>query len=373
MLRRTIFEEVPMGYSRRYFIKLASSAVASAVLLGMNAPTEAFADEQCSVVTVDSTGRFVSLPHEFGGVVPAGNCAQSLLMTLCPERLLSLASPLGDDEVSSYAKEGLGGLASLPVTGDIYPYMDSVTDATAGISTDSALFVDAGFSRVGLADKLDLLESKASSPAMFMDASFGNLPSAYRILGNILGYERRAECLASFIEDIFSEIEEKRESVEESPKVLLAGGSLGVSDRNGGMFRDVARYVGGEPVLPPLDASGVIDPASLAIGSVDVAVFNDPSCFKSIVLYEGSAYEVWGERVYAVVNKTLALAPYFLYRWIGSVLSMQTIGMAWLANLLHPGVYQFDLYSIVGDFYRLFFGYELSEDECVRLVSKGKL
>lgn len=353
---------------RRYFIKLATGSVAGVILMGADAPLPAFADNAIvsasggGMVVLDSLDRSVEVPLRAVNVAPSGGCAQSFLLTLCPEKLSSLAVSLSGDEIGLYSESGKGYLVNLPVAGEVYPRVGDALNVNAILSAEPEILVDAGFSQENLAAKLDELELRTHASALFVDASFGCLPSAYRALGSVLGCEGRAESLAAFVERVFGEIEQGRGAIVDLPKVLFAGGASGFSSRNEAMIHDVIRYAGGNPIAPRWrSVEGSTN--STMVDSADIVIFNDRSCYEAFAAHTGDFFRAWLESECSTVGGSFAVSPSLFYRWIGSALTTQTVGLAWLANLIHPEVYHFDLGGLAREFYDLFFGYELNDDQ----------
>ena len=84
-----------------------------------------------------------------------------------------------------------------------------------------------------------------------------------------------------------------------------------------------------------------------APGSVYATVGEDPAWQGVTAIKEGHYYEV----------------PNGPYNWMGFPPSVQRmLGMMWMAKLLYPETADYDLYTEVAEYFRLFYHTTLSED-----------
>lgn len=116
--------------TRRSFVRIASVGAASAALFTL--PTPALADEIGNQRTfVDSLGRSVTVAAVIENVTPVGVHAQTLMTTLCPEGLVSLAVNVDSDaadysvEVVTDCQNTLDRLCALKQKADGCAYNDS--------------------------------------------------------------------------------------------------------------------------------------------------------------------------------------------------------------------------------------------------------
>ncbi len=372
--------------SRRTFLKRTTAGIAGSLLVCANT-NFASATTQVSQTTekqsqinvfTDYLGRKESLPNNIERVVPSGHFAQILLCSLCPEKLASLASKFsgtvaGYSEISfdslkaQYQRGGMGNIFNLPESGDLYSCHQRTIKTSLIASIDFDVLIDVGFNKSDLKLSLDYLETNIDKPAIFIDASFGNLPQAYRTLGNLLGYSSRAELLASYIEKLYADIEDKRNGVRTARKVLYAGNDLGLNTSC--IQNEAIEYLGEIPVIVPNGSQdNEIDASSLQNQSTDYVIFNSHKCFNSISNKTGQPYEIWSD-VQAIKKGNYAVAPALYYSWVGCPpLFPQIIGLPWLGNKIWPLVYNYDMVKMTTEFYNLFFNYSLSSDEAVQLL-----
>jgi iron complex transport system substrate-binding protein len=81
--------------------------------------------------------------------------------------------------------------------------------------------------------------------------------------------------------------------------------------------------------------------------------------------------EVWAA-VRAVQTGQVYEVPYGPYNWIDKPPSVQRVlGIQWLAQLLYPEVYQYDMTAVAQEFYKLFYDYDLTAEEAQELMENS--
>jgi len=375
-------EEKPK-ISRRSFLKGTTAVVAGSLIANAktNVAKAATISSQSSggqSVFTDYLGRKELLPASIQKVIPSGHFAQILLCSLCPEKLASLASKFsgtaaGYSEISfdslkaQYQRGGMGNIFNLPETGDLYSCHQRTIETSLIASLDFDVLIDVGFNKSDLKLSLDYLGSNIHKPVISIDGSLGNLPQAYRTLGNLLGCSNRAELLASYIEKLFTNIEEKRKGVQGQTKILYAGNTSGLNTSS--IQNEIIEYLGGIPVIVPYGSQdNEMDVNAIQNQKINYSIFNDHNCFNNIMNKQGQQYEIWSS-VSAIKKGCYAVAPALYYSWVGGPpLFPKIIGLPWLGNLMWPSIYNYDMVKIATEFYDLFFNYALSGDEAVQLL-----
>jgi iron complex transport system substrate-binding protein len=362
--------------SRRTFIKAATGSIAGVLVFGMseqdaNAAVlreESFEGAEINVIGeplkthVDSLNRQISLPVDADRVIPSGRPAQILLCTLCPEKIAAV-SDFDQSEEEVYVRGGMGRLAELSKTGEMYSGGERSLNTSKVIDVAADIFLDVGAYKSDLQFSLDYLQSNSNTSAVFIYTAFSELPQTYRTLGELLNCGTRAEILASYIEGLYADIEEKRPNVETAPVVLYAGNDLGLKG-NFTIQNAAIAYLGGIPA----ESGETIETDALLNQNIDYVVFNDHAVFRSILSGTGEAHQIWSP-LPAVSRGNYAVAPALYHSWFGPLsLFPQTIGLLWLGNLLWPDIYNYDMVQKTKEFYGLFFNHALSDDEARELL-----
>ena len=351
-----------ISVSRRKFSKyvLLTGAI---LVLPTNLRSRAFASEtESKLRTTDDANREVIISISPQRIIPSGKYAEAVLKTLCPEKLVSTPSAQGNAPV----------LRSTPETGQLVVPEEgpSSIDVDAIVELVPDLIIDVGDYKDGLELQLNNLEAQTSTPTLYVDASFGNLPSAYRALGALLDCTERAEQLACYVEDANNRIDNARNSITDRKKVLFCEGPDGLSVRGAQSYQAQAIEKIGAISAAQYDAevnSIDVDHIDIADWDPDIILFANESCYKTLASDEAE----WGawQIVSAITSGPFFNVPFQQYSWFGSPpLLVQSLGMLWLGNLLYPDVYAFNITEEAQTFYRLFFNMNIPASEATTLT-----
>lgn len=340
------------GISRREFARFAAMSAASLVV---GTPELAIAEPQSRKFT-DSLGRAVIVPTTLHAVMPAGDIAQQLVCTLCPELLSSVASEITKEDALELEQAGIGEIADLPKTGGASSSGVEGVVPQAASCTGASLILDAGLKKDSLANDLDALQEEEGVPCVFLDVSFGNLPQAYRMLGDLLDREARAEQLASYVESAMSRAAVAGLASETSPRVFYAPRHNGVEVRSSYTVQtDAITHVGATPITSPyIFPDRTVDIAALNEAKADLIVFDDTKCLASLSRREGLSWDCWSQCT-AVTRGAAVVSPALINSWFGSLAYVQSIGVLWLASVIWPQHCNYDLANEAKSFYELFY------------------
>ena len=297
----------PLQLSRRNFLKVMTGGIASTILLGattkevsaltQNSDIEQDTSDEAfeNLMINDCLQREVTIPKIVKKVVPSGIFAQTVLCTLCPEKVSAVASKIDKSEEDEYIRGGREELCELPETGEMYSCSRRNIKTSKIADLDSELVIDVGCRKNDLKFSLDYLQMNTDTSTIFVDASFGKLPKAYRILGELLDCGDRAELLATYIEDLYYDIEERKNNIEKESNVFFARNELGITRHSDYSFQNEAiEFIGAVPVIVPDSSQNEeVDLNFIQEQNIDYVMFNNRDCFDSIINLEGSAYEIW--------------------------------------------------------------------------------
>ena len=316
----------------------------------------------------DSLGRSVELGRPASFVVPLGIYAQTMMETLYPGALASLAKEVSGD-AADFAEAGLADIVGLIETGTPGANFGKRVDSAQIAALAPDIVLQAGLPRAGVAEELERVQSETGVPCVFLDISFGKLQESYRMLGRLLGCEKRAEELAWYIEDTQSRakaamaggVEELR--VFYGPRVAGKKVTAGVS-----VQVDVMSALGLAPVIRPYDFEGrTVDFGALAAEDPDFVILDDTSFPSSFFSCEGEVYELW-KGIRAISEGRFAVAPALMHNILGSAVFAQSIGMLWMAYVTTPSRFKYDIASEMVEFYRLFYGLDRDGKYMTELV-----
>lgn len=367
--------------TRRQFAALAAVAAASLALPSLSGcsssgPSTKAADFRAAydagdegyVLFTDSCGREVALPKDIKGVSPSGSYAQIMLTTLCPEKLISLSSRFSESQTDYLSDE----IDDLPVLGRFYGGTNGDLSYEEIIKLSPDVIIDIGEPKENIASDLDGLQEQTGLPVIFVEATLTHVPEAYRALGSLLSCSDKAEELAAYGDQVLAFAADNRDRIAaDGLKVMYSAGPYGYDVKGKGTVHGaVLDLVGVENVA---DLSGTnsteVSPEQVMVWAPEVLILSPTDGFFEHV-YDDPTWAgipaVQGGRVYEV--------PGVPYEWMDKPPSVQTIlGVLWLGNLLYPELYDFDMVATAQEFYRMFWGYELTEAEARETLGNSTL
>ena len=342
-------------------VLLVCSAVASgcggAKTAAQNTGTRAF---------TDSLGRTVTLPEKITKLALSGPLTQIYMFPLCPERLAGFSTAFSEDAEKYIPKE----YRSLPELGQLYGGKGTM-NLEALLAAAPELVVDVGEAKDGMAEELDKLTEQTGIPFVHINATIESSPEAYRKMGELLGDADKAERLAAWCEKTLQRVNRCMEAVDADgarKNVVYCLGPKGLNVLADGSFHAqiVSLCANNAAVLEspvPHGDGNEIDMEQLILWDPDVILFQHNS-----VCDEVGGSETW-QQLRAVQSGEYYEIPCGPYGWISSPPAVQCyLGMLWLTDTLYPDYVDFDLKTEVTDYYKLFYGYELSDADYAELV-----
>ncbi|MDR1329592.1 MAG: ABC transporter substrate-binding protein [Oscillospiraceae bacterium] len=315
-------------------------------------------DESEPLFFTDSAGRTVELPANITSISPSGALAQMFLIAIAPDYLVTIASEYSEED----AKYIPGEVVGLPVVGQFYGSDDLNFESIAAIGPE--LVIDVGEPKNTIVEDMDSITANLAIPSVHITATLDSTPDAFRTLGAILGREERGEELAQFCEKILAQTDEIMAQIGDnkvSALYLLGDAGLNV----------LAKTSFHSEVLDKLtDNLAVVDePSSRGSGNEtdleQISLWNP----QVILFAPGSVYAdvasdpTWSQ-LDAIKNRQYYEVPQGPYNWMGTPPSINRyLGMIWLTQILYPVEAQFGVFEEVQEYYKLFYGYDLTNEE----------
>ena len=324
---------------------------------------------QTRVVT-DSAGRQVEIPAEITRIAPSGSTAQMILMPVAYDLLVGLSSSPSTAQMSYFPEE----MRYLPTFGQFYGSkanlnMESLIDARPQI------IIDLGDKKDSIADDMDRIQKQTGIPTVFIEANLDDMAAAYRTLGDILNRSDMAESLARFIEKTVSMARENSAKIPENQRlsVLFGTGSTGLAcNAAGSVQADVIDLVGAVNAIIPQEVSNRGGGTTVSLEEV-YAVEPDVILLSTGGPYDTLAQGEWAG-LQAVQSGKYYEIPGLPYDWMSSPPSVnRVLGIWWLGNLLYPQLYDYDMTAVAQEYYRLFWHYDLTEEEARQMLSRSTL
>ena len=316
----------------------------------------------------DSAGRIVTVPAEITRIAASGSTAQMILMTLCPELLVGLASSPSTAQRPYYPEE----MWYLPTFGQFYGSKANLNMESL-IAAQPQIVIDLGDPKDTIREDMDMIQEQTGIPTVFICATLDEMPAAYRTLGKLLGREAEAEERAAFVEKTLAMAEENRAKIAAGDRkaVMFGTGSTGhASNAAGSSQADVIDLVGAVNAIET-------DEISNRNGGTTVDLEQVYVCDPDVILLEaGGPYDDLANREWssltAVKNGEYYEIPNLPYSWMSSPPSVnRVLGVWWLGNLLYPELYNYDMIQVAQEYYALFWHYDLSAEEAAELLSRS--
>lgn len=322
--------------------------------------------EDSTVKFTDSVGRKVEIPANIERIAPSGPLAQVVLYTLCPDKLVGLASDLSDQQFEYMDSK----YKSLPVFGNFYA---DTLNLEAVMAAKPQIVIDIGEAKATVNEDMQGVQDKTGIPSIFIHMELDTMAEAYRILGKVVGEEKQAEKLAEYVETVLAEAKEKSASIPEESrvKVYYGQGNAGLTGVvKGTVHSDVIDVVGAVNVTDSQEnirgGASDISMEQLMLWQPDAVLFAPGSIYN-----DADSRAEWQE-INAIKNKKYYEIPEGPYNWLGRPPSVnRIIGIKWLGNLLYPDIYQYDMSSETKEFYKLFYHCDVSDEQINKLLENS--
>ena len=330
-----------------------------------SALTEAVSE---TIVFTDDCGREVEVPQQISRIVATGPLAQIVLYTIAPDMLVGLASKWSGSAEGIIPQIYL----DLPYFGQLYNTANLNVEALA--LADPQIIIDIGRFMSGGTEDMDTLQQQTGIPTVFLTSTADALPNTYRKLGQLLGRQEKAEKLAAFCERIYTRTLSIMEQVGDNKVTAL--------------------YIKGEQGLNVL-AHGSTHAEVLDLLTENVAVVDNPSSKGSgnevtmeqialwdpeLILFDADSIydtvanmETWKELSAITAGNYLEI-PEGPWNWMGTPPAAQRyLGMIWLTAQLYPEYCDYDAKTEILEYYELFYGCQLTEQQYDTLTANAFL
>ena len=316
----------------------------------------------------DSTGRTVELPASVEKIAVTGPTAQIVLFALAPERLVGIANSWDESAKEYLAPE----YYQLPVLGQLYGGKSEM-NLEELLKADPDVVIDVGEPKSSIREDMDDLTEQTGIPFLHIDGFTATMGDTYRMLGDLLGLQDRAETLAEYCDEIYAFAAglEQKIAPEKKKTALYLLGDNGLNVIPEGSFH-------AELLNLVVENAAVLDnPSSKGTGNetdMEQLLLWDPEV---IFFAPDSIYDTVGENaswqdLQAIRNGSYYRVPFGPYNWMGFPPSVQRyLGILWLVKILYPEKAEYDLYTEIARYFRLFYGCDLTEAQYDALVKQG--
>ena len=318
----------------------------------------------------DSTGRTVTLPENITKIAISGPLSQIYILPLAGDLLVGVSTAYAED-AQRYLPAYIYDKAEI---GQLYGGKGEM-DLEALLSAAPEVVIAIGEPKKTTAEDLTALTEQTGIPFIHIDATVADAPEAYRTLGRLLSREEKAEELAVWCENTYAMIAAMMERVDADgarKSLLYCLGDKGVNVIARGSFHGETIHFMSDnlAVVEDVVSSGAgneVDLEQILLWDPDVIIFAPDSCYEAI-----ASSEQW-QSAGAVARGEYYKTPSGPYGWLSSPPAVQRyLGMLWLGELLYPGYAEYDLQEKVTEYYKLFYGCDLTEDMYRELMADSR-
>ena len=318
----------------------------------------------------DDSGRTVTLPDEVTKVAVSGPLAQVYVFPLCPELLVGFCKSYSGEAARYLPAEYL----DLPELGQLYGGKGTM-DLEALLAADPDVVIDVGEAKGSIVEDLDALSEQTGIPFVHIDATVATAAQAYTRLGELTGKTEKAAELAAWCAETYEQIEAIMARVDADGARKTITFNLGDKGLNvlaeGSFHAETVNLVGKNAAeLAEVVSSGAgneVDMEQMLLWDPEVIVFDGASVYDTV-----GEDPTW-QQLRAIREGEYFKVPFGPYGWLASPPAVQRyLGMIWLAELLYPDYTDYELQEKVTEYYGLFYGYDLS-DEDYRELTDGAL
>jgi hypothetical protein len=327
--------------------------------------TEQTESKEETRVFKDDLGREVTLKQKIDRVAPSGNPAQVMLHVFEPNKLVGVASKFSKGTEKYISDQ----LKNLPEFGAFYGKKANL-NMEAVINAKPDVIIDMGEKKKGIEEDLNKLQEQLKIPVVFIELTLEKLPEAFDRLAEVLGNKERGKELSEYIKKTYKEIEENKAKIKDVKKVYYGGGKTGLNaNAKGSIHADIIEFIGAQNAITVEKVQGgtgnEIPFEKLSEANPDFLIFESKEL----------ADQIKGEETFktlkAVKENKVFYAPTGPYNFFGRPPAVnRVIGMKWLGNLVYPEIYNHDMEKEVKEFYKLFYNYELKDDEVKNILGK---
>lgn len=317
----------------------------------------------------DSLGREVELPAQIDRIAPSGHTANQVLLTMAPEKMVSLSQDLTEDQLKYI---NLPNYADLPITGAAFGSKGDI-NKEAVAAADPQVIIDTGEVKDGLEEDMDTLQEQLGIPVVFIETKLEDYGAAYEMLGELLGMPERGQELSEYCAAAYKEVTDVMATIPDSERVnlgyFLGDAGLNTIAKNSYQGQVIDLCANNVAVLDNVTGSGQGQEVSLeqiALWNPDLIIFAPDS------IYDTVADDPAWDGIAAIDNGNFYETPATPYNWLNNPPTVnQVMGMQWLPRLLYPDKFDTSIADVTKSYYKMFYGYELTDEEVANLTAKA--
>lgn len=342
-----------------------AEAAATPAPVATEAPVPTEEPVPATVQFTDSVGRVVELPADITKIAISGPLAQIVLFALCPDKLVGVASKWDATAEQYLATE----YYNLPELGQLYGGKGELNLETL-LASGAQVVIDVGEPKDSIVSDLDALQEQTGIPFVHITATASTMAEAYTKLGELLNMPEEAKTLSDYCAKVYARTLEIANSAQKVNLIYCLGDTGLNVIANGSYHAEILDLLANNVAVvddPSSKGSGnEVDMEQILLWNPDVILFAPGSIYSTV-----GSDPAW-QQVNAIKNGTYYEVPMGPYNWMGFPPSVQRyLGMMWMAQLLYPDTAQYDLYTEVATYFKLFYHSELTQAQYDALVANS--
>jgi iron complex transport system substrate-binding protein len=315
---------------------------------------------------VDMTGRKVTVPDSMKKVYAPSPYGSYIMYSIDPTMLSGLIFPLKEED-KPFLRPSIW---NLPVIGSLFG-QGQTANIEILLKAKLDLIIMWSASKSALNAKAEETLKKLNAPfAYAVTESMADYPAAYLFLGKLLGREERTERLAAYCQKTLTDVRAvvNRVPKEQRPRVYYAEGVDGLSTECNDSIHVELLSIAGDRNVHRCRTSSHKGMEKISLEQV-MLYQPDVIIAQERVFYDKVFKDPAWQQVKAVRLGRVHLIPRSPFNWFDRPPSfMRFLGLKWLMNCLYPQEYKIDLVKETRDFYRLFLGAEVSEQQARKVI-----
>ena len=317
---------------------------------------------------IDMTGRKVTIPDALRKVYAPSPYGSYIMYSVDPTMISGLIFPIKEEDKRYLVKDVQG----LPVIGSLFG-QGQTANIEVLMKAKPDLIIMWSASKSALNEKAEETLKKLNLPFVYAVAeNLSDYPDVFLFLGRLLKREERAAKLASYSRKTLSEVKNVVSKIapEKRPSVYYAEGFDGLSTEcNDSIHVELVQLAGDRNVHRCHTSSHKgfekVSLEQVMLYNPDVIVAQEKVFYDKIVKEKDPAWQ----NIKAVKEKRVYLIPRTPFNWFDRPPSfMRILGLKWLMGILYPKEYRINIVKEAREFYRLFLGVEVSNEEMRHIV-----
>jgi iron complex transport system substrate-binding protein len=317
-----------------------------------------------SRIIIDMAGRTVEIPDTIDAIF----CGRHLV-----HALYAFDTAITVNNVFRYSETEKKYLKRSFYEGKPYALEDA-SEEIIRLSPDIVLFAD--FLTPDNIERAEAIQEKVRIPVVLLDNDILNYSETLAFLGKLLGKKEKADELIAFIHTYINPILEKAKTIPDGQKkrVYYAEGMKGLNtDPSGSVHSLLIELTGGvnvaqTEILPGKGMTSVSLEQIYRWNPELILVWSGN--FDGIDSYREIRRSSAWQNLDAVKNNAVYQVPWRPFGWIDRPPGInRLIGVVWLANLLYPDMFPYNMTAVAKEFFLKFCHYDMSDEEAEEIMN----